>query len=124
MSFTALKRNFQNVALILALALVSAAAHADYDVTIGAGASANGSWSGASPDVWTPSASGATVSATEIQTRLAAGTPVTITTRRRSRERRYCAERIAGLDDQHHLDLTALPLQSMRPLPRPGHRRD
>ncbi len=50
---------------------------ADWNVTVGA-ASSNGAWSGASPDVWTPSASGATVSATEINTRLDAGTPVEI----------------------------------------------
>jgi hypothetical protein len=67
--------------LMITLTLVvSIPAYADYNVTIGSGASANGAWSGASPDVWTPSASGATVSATEIETRLAAGTSVTITT--------------------------------------------
>lgn len=68
---------FAAIFLLLSIALN---AHADYNVAIGAGASANGAWSGASPDVWTPSASGATVSVPEIQTRLATGTPVTITT--------------------------------------------
>lgn len=40
----------------------------------------NGAWSGEPPDVWTPSASGATVAAAEIETRLAAGVPVVIQT--------------------------------------------
>ena len=53
-------------------------AFADYNVTISSAASTNGSWSGGSPDVWTPSASGSNVSVADIQTRLAAG--VTITT--------------------------------------------
>jgi hypothetical protein len=61
--------------LILALALVAGAATnaraADWNVTIGA-ASANGSWSGGNPDVWTPNASGSTVAASEIVTRLSA----------------------------------------------------
>ncbi|MFI3158475.1 MAG: YDG domain-containing protein, partial [Methylococcaceae bacterium] len=50
-----------------------------YNVTI-TGANANGSFNGASPDVWTPSASGSTVLNTDIQTRLSGGTNVTITT--------------------------------------------
>lgn len=67
-------------ALLSLLVFVSLAAHADYNVTIGSGASSNGAWSGASPDVWTPSGGGAAVSASEVQTRLAAGTSVTIVT--------------------------------------------
>lgn len=67
--------------LVLAiLAAFSGAALADYNVTVVPGVSANGSWSGGIPDVWTPSASGASVSVSEINTRLAAGTPVSITT--------------------------------------------
>lgn len=62
------------------LAAFSSAALADYNVTVVPGASANGAWSGGSPDVWTPSASGASVSVSKINTRLAAGTPVSITT--------------------------------------------
>ena len=43
-------------------------------VTIGTAASSNGSWSGATPDVWTPGASGvATVAVSEITDRLATG---------------------------------------------------
>ena len=59
------------------LLLLPFSAQADWNVTVGS-TSTNGAWSGASPDVWTPSASGATVSATEINTRLDAGTPVEI----------------------------------------------
>ena len=65
--------------LVLVTTLATGAAHADWNVTIGS-ASSNGAWSGASPDVWTPSASGATVAASEINTRLNAGTPVVIRT--------------------------------------------
>lgn len=50
-----------------------------FDVTI-ATSSSNGSWSGGSPDVWTPTKNGSTVSATEIRTRLEAGNSVVITT--------------------------------------------
>lgn len=50
-----------------------------YDVTITA-ASSNGSWSGGSPDVWTPTRNGSTVSAAEIRNRLEAGTSVVVTT--------------------------------------------
>ena len=53
---------------------------ADYNVTISAAASSGGSWSGASPDVWTPSGTGSNVSVADIQSRLIAGTNVTITT--------------------------------------------
>lgn len=62
------------------LAAFSAPAVADYNVTVVPGASSNGAWSGGNPDVWAPSASGASVSASEINSRLAAGTPVSITT--------------------------------------------
>lgn len=47
----------------------SFAAQADWNVAVGA-ASSNGAWSGANPDVWTPSASGSTVAVSEIETRL------------------------------------------------------
>lgn len=50
-----------------------------YDVTIG-GATSNGAWSNGNPDTYTPNASGATVSAADIATRLDAGTSVIITT--------------------------------------------
>lgn len=66
--------------LALVFALASTVVMADYNVTIGSGASSNGSWSGVNPDVWTPSASGAVVSASEIQTRLSGGASVTIVT--------------------------------------------
>lgn len=62
------------------LAAFSGSAPADYNVTVVPGVGANGAWSGGSPDVWTPSATGASVSVSEITTRLAAGTPVSITT--------------------------------------------
>lgn len=58
---------------------VSFAAQADWNVAVGA-ASSNGAWSGANPDVWTPSATGATVAASEINSRLTAGTLVVINT--------------------------------------------
>jgi uncharacterized repeat protein (TIGR02543 family) len=58
----------------VALLLVGASARA-HDVTVVDGASSNGSWSG---DIWTPSAAGSMVAASEIATRLAGG-PVTIT---------------------------------------------
>lgn len=76
------KRSARPTALFLAMAGAAGIipnAHADWNVAVG-DASTNGAWSGASPDVWTPSASGATVSATEIGTRLGAGTAVTIRT--------------------------------------------
>ncbi|MDD5057533.1 MAG: Ig-like domain-containing protein [Sideroxydans sp.] len=50
------------------------------EVTITAGATSGGTWSGTNPDVFTPNALGATVSVTEIQNLLNAGTAVTITT--------------------------------------------
>ncbi|WP_319238541.1 filamentous hemagglutinin N-terminal domain-containing protein [uncultured Propionivibrio sp.] len=49
------------------------------NVTIGA-ADANGSWSGGAPNIFTPSATGSTVSAASIQTALNAGTAVEVTT--------------------------------------------
>jgi len=50
-----------------------------YNVTIGA-TSANGGWSGDTPDVWVPTASGSTVAASEILSRLTGGSGVTVTT--------------------------------------------
>ena len=69
-------------ALVLIAGVFAQSAYAGpaYDVTIGSGASSNGAWSGGSPDTFTPTAVGATVSATEIVTRLNAGTPVIIHT--------------------------------------------
>lgn len=71
-----LARAASSVVLLLS---VPFAAQADWNVAVGA-ASSNGAWSGANPDVWSPSASGATVAASEINSRLAAGTPVVINT--------------------------------------------
>ncbi|MBF0245274.1 MAG: hypothetical protein HQL31_08385, partial [Planctomycetes bacterium] len=51
-----------------------------YDVTVGTDPSANGAWSGGNPDVWTPSASGATLSVSDINNRLDTGTSVVINT--------------------------------------------
>jgi len=69
------------LAVVLAMALLRAGqVFADYNVTISAAASSGGSWSGASPDVWTPSGTGSNVSVADIQSRLIAGTNVTITT--------------------------------------------
>ncbi|MGD9731370.1 MAG: LamG-like jellyroll fold domain-containing protein [Desulfamplus sp.] len=51
-----------------------------YNITISGAASSNGSWSGGNPDTWTPTAAGSTVSASDIQTKLNAGTSVIITT--------------------------------------------
>lgn len=61
----------------LAVLLLPFSAQSGWNVTVGS-ASTNGAWSGASPDVWTPSATGATVAASEINSRLDAGTPVEI----------------------------------------------
>ncbi len=67
------------IAAILSLSVSASPLLADYNVTVTSAASSGGSWSGASPDVWTPSASGSNVSVTEIQARLATK-GVTITT--------------------------------------------
>lgn len=50
-----------------------------YNITISTAASAGGYWSGTVPDIWTPATGGAHVSVAEIQSRLNAGTGVTIT---------------------------------------------
>ena len=50
------------------------------EVTISAGASSGGTWSGGNPDIYTPNIPGATVSVTDIENRLNAGTSVTIIT--------------------------------------------
>ncbi|MFA6015297.1 MAG: MBG domain-containing protein, partial [Gallionellaceae bacterium] len=50
-----------------------------YNVTI-TSATANGSFSATSPDIWTPSATASTLLNTDIQTKLNAGTSVTVTT--------------------------------------------
>ena len=55
------------------------ASNISYSVTISGSASSNGSWSGGSPNVWTPNGSGSNVSVAEIQALLSAGTGVTIT---------------------------------------------
>ena len=52
----------------------------NYNVTISTAASANGYWSGGSPDVWTPTATGSNVSIVEVRSRLEAGTSVVINT--------------------------------------------
>jgi len=67
------------LALGLALGFGAAGARADWNVSVGT-ANAHGTWSGGSPDVWTPNGSGATVAAAEITARLAGGTPVAINT--------------------------------------------
>ena len=59
--------------------LLAGMAFADYNVTISDAAGANGAWSGGSPDVWTPSATGSNVSVADIQSRLI-GNSVTINT--------------------------------------------
>ncbi|MBS4097858.1 MAG: hypothetical protein KGZ83_13585 [Sulfuricella sp.] len=64
-------------ALFVSALLSSAIAQADWNVSVGS-ASSNGAWSNTNPDVWTPSATGATVAAAEINTRLNAGTAVEI----------------------------------------------
>ncbi len=51
-----------------------------YDVTITRHGSARGSWSGGNPDVWTPNDWSGRVNVGEIETRLNAGTNVTIST--------------------------------------------
>jgi len=51
-----------------------------YDVTISNAPSANGIWSGGSPDIWTPNATGSNVAVSDIQTRQSAGTTVIIST--------------------------------------------
>ncbi|MBF0378374.1 MAG: fibronectin type III domain-containing protein [Desulfamplus sp.] len=69
--------------LIISIALLAVASsvYADtYNTTIST-VSSNGSWSSdGSTDTWTPSTSGTTVSVTEIETKLNAGTSVVITT--------------------------------------------
>jgi uncharacterized repeat protein (TIGR02543 family) len=80
-----LNRVFRRIHLfpaVVAVICVIYAGHAsaDYNVTISNSASANGAWSAASPDVWTPTATGANVSVADIQARLSAGTPVVIST--------------------------------------------
>jgi len=67
------------LALGLALGFGAAGVRADWNVSVGT-ANAHGTWSGGSPDVWTPNGSGATVAAAEITARLAGGTPVAINT--------------------------------------------
>jgi YVTN family beta-propeller protein len=68
--------------LIMLIMVVTTAnlALADYDVTISSAASINGGWSGESPDIWTPTDTGANVAIAEIQTRLNVGTNVVINT--------------------------------------------
>lgn len=51
-----------------------------FEVVVDAGATGGGTWSGTNPDVFTSNASVATVSVTDIQSRLNAGIPVTIIT--------------------------------------------
>ncbi|MSN25102.1 MAG: hypothetical protein GJV46_04455 [Geobacter sp.] len=53
---------------------------AAYNVNISGDPTANGVWSGATPDVWTPSGTGANLSVADIRTRLNGGTGVVITT--------------------------------------------
>lgn len=59
------------------VAKVGVAAH---QVVISNSATSGGTWSGANPDVFTPNTLGAKVAVTDIQSRLSAGTAVTITT--------------------------------------------
>lgn len=51
-----------------------------YEIIVGNVASSGGTWSGTNPDIFTPNAPMATVSVTDIQSRLNAGTAVTLTT--------------------------------------------
>ncbi len=67
-SFTAV-----SVTALLFLMFSAVPVVAGFNVTISSGASSGGSWSGATPDVWTASASGATVSVAELQSRLSGG---------------------------------------------------
>lgn len=66
--------------LMAAVLLPAGAVFAAYDVTISGNSSINGAWSGGSPDVWTPSGTGANVSVGEIRTRLNGGINVEIST--------------------------------------------
>ncbi len=76
------------LSLCLLLPLQPALADSTASVTIGTAASSNGTWSGASPDVWTPGDSGvSTVAVSEITDRLAnsgvvitAGSSITVAT--------------------------------------------
>lgn len=63
---------------VTGVALVCAAN--TYEVIVGVGATSGGSWSGSNPDIFTSNAAMATVSAADIQSRLNAGIPVSITT--------------------------------------------
>jgi hypothetical protein len=69
----------RGILLVLAIAATAVPAMA-YDVTITRQGSARGFWSGGNPDVWTPNNWGGLVNVGEIETRLGAGTNVTIST--------------------------------------------
>ncbi|NUN69642.1 MAG: T9SS type A sorting domain-containing protein [Bacteroidetes bacterium] len=62
------------------LLLFPAVLFSQTDVTLGYGASSGGSWSGGNPDVWTSTTWNAKLNVGEIESRLNAGTSVTITT--------------------------------------------
>jgi hypothetical protein len=66
--------------LIIELLLVMAVGYAQRNIAISSAATTNGTWSGADPDVFTPSADDANIIYTDIQTRIAAGKSVTVTT--------------------------------------------
>ncbi len=67
------RRTFLFVVVLMVGLMTAGQAFADYNVTISSAASVNGTWSGGTPDVWTPNASGSNVSAADIQTKLAGG---------------------------------------------------
>ncbi|RPI72270.1 MAG: hypothetical protein EHM45_22475, partial [Desulfobacteraceae bacterium] len=73
-----MKKSIRLLAVAIGMLVLAwaGAAWADYNVTVGSATSANGSWTG---NIWTPSGTGATVSVSDIQTRLVSG-DVTINT--------------------------------------------
>ena len=68
-----------SVLFLMAGVFVQNARAAAYDVTISSGTTTNGAWSNGNPDIYTPNAPGATVSASDIVVRLGNGS-VGITT--------------------------------------------
>src|ERR1035437_498822 len=57
------------ITILFLLSMVIARA-GNYDITISTSATSNGSWSGGTPDVFTPSGNSANILNTDIQTRL------------------------------------------------------
>ncbi len=72
--------HFARPVIVSVVIAAAAAGHvfAAYNITISGSPSSNGSWSGGSPEVWTPSGTGSNVNAADIEAWLNSGIGVTI----------------------------------------------